>query len=314
MSIRDTWRLGFVMAGYTYPCPNKEALKDPIEHLKWHMEFTKKMGGGVVQFPMPSYPYNWKQKDLDDIKELMSKLDIELELGGAIYGVAMGLPDGSLFDSRRKEILASLEPQLKAAKYLGVKIIRGAYGRLKIQYSRFNKNYPLNDHIKWVTDNLKEAAKIFEDHDLYYAQENHLDFYGKEFAKIYAEVGSRHIGCTLDTANAFTLYVDPDEENRLLAPYTFTVHAKDLLVQDFTSDYGLIPFQPRGCAVGDGSIDIPGALNALEAESPFADGLHIVIEQGWTNYDNVTGDKEEYLRGLVHKGLDYLKAQLGRSK
>jgi sugar phosphate isomerase/epimerase len=307
VSKRDKWRLGFTLADW--PCPE---ITDPVEHLKWHMAKTKELGGGVTQFWMPGNTFKWTQKILEEVKEQMVLTDNELELGGQIYGISLGFPDGSLIDSRRKEILEMLEPQMKAAKYLGVKIIRGSYGRLKIAYSRFNKSYPLKEHLKFIRDNLREAAKIFEDNDLYFAQENHCDFFGKEFAEIFAEVGSKHIGCTLDTANAYTVFTDTDEENEILAPYTLTVHVKDMLMEDFTSPYGLIPFQARGCAVGDGSVDIPRALDQLEKKSPFADNLHLVIEQSWMNCDKVD-DKDEWDRICVRKGMKYLQKLLGRA-
>jgi 3-oxoisoapionate decarboxylase len=92
-----------------------------------------------------------------------------------------------------------------------------------------------------------------------------------------------------------------------LAPYAVSTHIKDMLVQDFQSEFGLIPFQARGCAVGDGNVDIPKALKLLDEKSPFTKGLHIVIEQGWMNYDNIT-DKPAYDKECVHKGLKYLKS------
>jgi hypothetical protein len=63
--------------------------------------------------------------------------------------------------------------------------------------------------------------------------------------------------------------------------------------------------------VGDGNVDIPRALDLLDAKSPFAKGLHIVIEQGWMNYDDIK-DTEAYDKECVHKGLKYLKTLLGR--
>jgi sugar phosphate isomerase/epimerase len=307
MSNKDTMRLGFVMMNYARP----REITDPIEGLLWHMTKTKELGGGVTQFGMPSFPFKWEQKALEDVKEQMAKTDNELELGAQIFGVSMGMKGGSLIDEHRKEILEILEPQLKAAKYLGVKVLRGSYGRLKAPYSRFNKNYPLKEHIKFMTDNLKEAAKIFEDYDLYFAIENHCDFFAKEFAEIFASVNSGHIGCTYDTGNGFTLFCDPNEDVEYLAPYAFTVHIKDMLVQDFESPWGLIPFQARGCPLGNGNVDIPHAIELLDRRSPFSAGLHLIIEQTWMNYDNVT-DRESYHKDCIQKGMKYLQKLLGR--
>jgi sugar phosphate isomerase/epimerase len=231
-----------------------------------------------------------------------------MELGAPVFGV-MNLK-GSLIGDNREEIRKTIDSQIKAAKFLGIKILRCAYGKLKLEYTRFNKNFPLKEHKQFLINNFKEAAKIFEANDLYLAVENHCDFTGKEFVEIFEAVGSKHIGWTLDTANGFTVYCDPNEDVEYLAPYAFSTHIKDMVIQDFESDFGLIPFQARGCAVGDGNVDIPKALDLLDKKSPFSKGLHIVIEQGWMNYQGIT-DKQAYDKECVHKGLKYLKGLIG---
>jgi sugar phosphate isomerase/epimerase len=299
---KDSWKLGFV--GFIYTPPKE--IQDPVEGLKWHMSKTKELGGGVTQFIAP---IKWEDTIIEDVKEHMAKTNNELELGAPIFGsVAM---KGSIIGDHKQEIREIVAAQIKAAKALGVSILRGAYGKLKLEYTRYNKNYPRKEHIKYVTDTLKEAAKMFEDAGLYFALENHCDFTGREFAEIFSAVNSTHIGCTLDTANGFTVYCDPNEDIEYLAKYAFTTHIKDMLVQDFESDYGLIPYQARGCAVGDGNVDVPHALELLDTQSPFAKGLHLIIEQGWMNYDTVT-DREAYDKECVHQGLKYLKKLLGR--
>ncbi|MCL2477962.1 MAG: sugar phosphate isomerase/epimerase [Treponema sp.] len=299
MSNKKTWRLGFVGFIYTPPAD----VTDPVEKLKWHMSKTQELvgGPGAVQY---SAPMEWTDKSLKEIKEHMAKTDCDLELGAPVFG----FPNikGSVAGENKAEIRKVVESQIKAAQFLGVKILRGAYGKLRVETSRFNKNFPLAEHKKFMIDNLREAAKIFEDNGVYLAIENHCDFTGKEFAEIYHAVGSKHVGCTLDTANGYTVYCDPDEDVEYLAPYAVTSHIKDMLVQDFHSDYGLIPYQARGCAVGDGNVNIPKALDLLDKKSPHSKGLHIVIEQGWMNYDNIT-DKPAYDKECVHKGLAYLK-------
>jgi sugar phosphate isomerase/epimerase len=299
---QDTWKLGFV--GFIYTPPKE--IQDPVEGLKWHMSKTRELGGGVTQFIVP---IKWDDKVIEEIRQQLVKTDGELELGAPIFGTAA--LKGSIIGDHKEELREILVSQIKAAKALGTKILRGAYGKLKLEYTRYNKNRPRKEHMQYVIDTLKEAVKYFEDADLYFALENHCDFTGREFAEIFSAVNSKHIGCTLDTANGFTVYCDPNEDVEYLAKYAFTVHVKDMVVQDFESDYGLIPYQARGCAVGDGNVDIPRALDLLDKQSPFAKGLHLIIEQGWMNYDNVT-DREAYDKECVHRGLKYLKQLLGR--
>jgi hypothetical protein len=51
-------------------------------------------------------------------------------------------------------------------------------------------------------------------------------------------------------------------------------------------------------------------LDLLDEKSPFSNGLHVVIEQGWMNYDGIT-DKQAYDKECVHKGIKYLKSLIG---
>jgi sugar phosphate isomerase/epimerase len=294
-------KLGCVSLAYP---PPKGTKPFSLEAAKWHMTETQKLGCSVTQINMPP---GADQAFLDEIKEHAEKTGMELELGARVIGILGGGDSGD-----GKEMREGLTASIKAAKFLGVKILRGAYGRLQIKYSRFNKEWPLKEHMQYLIDNLREAAKIFESEGLYYAIENHCDFTGKEFAEIFKAVNSAHIGCTLDTANGFTVFCDPNEDVEYLAEFTVATHLKDMLVQDFKSEYGLPMFQARGCALGDGHVDIPKALKLLDQKSPMRDGLHLVIEQGWMNLDGVE-DPIEYNRQCLVKGLDYLRKVLGRA-
>jgi sugar phosphate isomerase/epimerase len=164
MSNKSTWRLGFVGFIYTPPAD----VTDPVEKIKWHMSKTQELVGGpsVTQH---SPPMDWTDKILNEIKEHMQKTDNELELGAPIFGL-MDLK-GSLAGENKEEIRKVLDSQIKAAKFLGIKILRAAYGKLKVEFTRFNKNYPLAEHKQFVIKNLKEAAKIFEDNGVYLALE-----------------------------------------------------------------------------------------------------------------------------------------------
>jgi len=302
MSNKSTWRLGFV--GFIYTPPAE--ITDPIEKIKWHMSKTQELGGGVTQMGMPM---EWTDANLNDLKEHMAKTDNEVELGIPIFGTFTA--KGNLIGENTAEIRKVVDSQIKAAKFLGANILRCAYGRLNVATSRFNKEWPLKDHMQYIIDNLKEAGKICQDNGMYLAIENHCDFTGKQFAEMFAAVNNKHVGCTLDTANGFTAYCDPNEDIEYLAQYTVATHIKDMLVQDFKSEHGLHNMQARGCAVGDGHVDIPRCFDLLDQKSPFSKGLHIVIEQGWMNYEGVT-DKAAYDKECVHKGLDYIKKLLGR--
>jgi sugar phosphate isomerase/epimerase len=299
-------KLGFVQWWVGSMMPKE--LTGRMEQLKWYMDITQKYGGAVAQFG--GMPYDWTEKDIEDIKEHIVKTGVELEIAVHIFGGPTIL--GSLAGDNKKEVRELVDAQIKSAHDLGAKIVRSSYGKMNVQYSRYNRNYPLKEHLKFITDTLKEGARIFEGEDLYFGLENHCDFTGKEFAQIYSEVNSRYIGCTLDTANGFTVFCDPNEDIEYLAPWAITTHIKDMKVEDTDPSQGLIPCIPRGCPIGEGNVNIPRALELLDTQSPFKHELHLVLEQSWMNYDGVT-DKPKYDQQCLEKGLSYVKGLLGRA-
>jgi len=298
MGYKDTMKLGFI--GFIYTPP--ENITDPLEYLKWQTNAVANMGANIlhVSSPMPE-----SEADLKALKEHIDSIGVELELGNRrIF---------ELTSDNAKEAREDVIKSIKLAHYFGGNIIRTGYGRLTQKYTRFNKAYPVNEHMQFVVDNLKEAAKIFESEGAYFALENHCDFMGKQFADIFSRVNSKHVGCALDTANGYTVYCDPDEDVEYLAEFAITTHMKDMAVVDFDSgEDGLIPFQARGCAVGDGNVNIPRAIDLLEQKSPHANGLHLIIEQGWFGYEKGVDRKMQDKRA-VEKGMKYLQGLLGRS-
>ncbi len=244
---------------------------------------------------------------LKRVRELCEEKNVELDCRAqGVFGLVG--PDAK---ASREQLLESIS----VAQQVGTNIIRLGYGRLKVATSRFNKEISWSDHRGKMVDNLVEAAKIIEDNDMLLAVENHCDFTGKQWAGIFAEVGSRSVGAALDTANGYTIFSDPDAEVQHLAPYTITTHLKDMAVfnsrdLDFISADGpLIPMLPVGCAVGDGNVNIPLAIDTLAAKSPYAEGLHLIVELGW--YQVIPGmTKEESGIDMFHRSVEYLKTLL----
>ena len=244
---------------------------------------------------------------LKRVRELCEEKNVELDCSArGVFGLVG--PDAK---ESREQLLGSVS----VAQQAGTNIIRTGYGRLNVATSRFNKEIPWADHRSKIVNNLVEAAKIVEDNDMLLAIENHCDFTGKQWAGIFEEVGSKSVGVALDTANGYTVFSDPDEEVQHLAPYTITTHLKDMGVHnardlDFISVQGpLIPMLPIGCAVGDGNVDIPLAIDTFAAKSPCAEGLHLIIELGWWPVTPGMTNNETVV-DMFHRSIEYLKTLL----
>jgi 3-oxoisoapionate decarboxylase len=194
---------------------------------------------------------------------------MELELGApGVFGLSGPEPD---------EARAELQDSIAAARRLGVRILRTGYGRLTVETSRFNKQMTVSEHLEKLAANLRLAAPLIEEAGLLLAIENHCDFTGREMAALFDRVSSPVVGCALDTANGFTVFCDPNEDVQVLAPYAFTTHMKDMVAFDYKVPRQL-PILFTGCALGQGHVDIPLAVRTLAEKSPYANGLHLIVE------------------------------------
>jgi sugar phosphate isomerase/epimerase len=295
--IKRTMKTGFMQFAYM---PPKQM--PPLEYIKWQAAELMSMGGTVLcgGFSLPE-----DEAGREEIKDLFVKNKLEFEL------YASGWLDFKTDKAKAKEaVLASI----KRSKYFNNAILRSAYnGGLQYELSRFNKARPVKEQIKFVTSCLKEAAKIFEAEGVYLAIENHCDFTGRELAEILSTVNSEHVGCALDTGNSYTVYADPNDDLDALAEFTFTTHIKDMAVVRYESPLDLIPFQARGCAVGDGNVDVKRVVDVLSKKSPFARGLRLIIEHGWMEIPK-DEDGREYSRKCVRKGMAYLNGLIGKGE
>ncbi|MDR1541600.1 MAG: sugar phosphate isomerase/epimerase [Clostridiales bacterium] len=298
MSNKDSMKIGFV--GFIYSPPPE--IEDHIERIKWQTAKVHELGGSVFHLGgMPLLPDDWAK--IEDLKGYIDSIDVELEIGTPfVFG---------LTGDDKKQFRADLLNQIKKAKKLGIKIMRAGYGKLKLPTSRFNKSYPLAEHKKFVIDNLIEAGKIFESEDIYFALENHCDFLAREFVEFFTAVNNKHVGCALDTANGYTVFDDANDEVEMLAPFAVTTHIKDMSIVEADPQLGICPFVSVGCALGDGNVDIPRAIEVLDEKSPFSNGLHLIVEQGWFDLRGIE-DPQAYQYACLEKSMIYLKELLGR--
>lgn len=296
MSNKSSMKTGFVQ----YICMPK-GIESPLEIVKWQLEQLAAMDGTVMNVGF-AFPAAGEEKE--EIKQILKERKLELEFYSA--------PFTGLIGPEAKQARKAMIDSIRRSAEFGSNILRSAYnGGQEYKYSRFNKDIPLKEHMETVIKMLKEAAKIFEAEGAYLAVENHCDFTGKEFAEIFSAVGSKHIGSGFDTGNSYTVYTDPNDDAEALAEFTFSVHVKDMKLVGMRTGLGLIPFQARGCAVGDGNVDIPYIVDLLDRKSPFANGLRLIIEQGWMTVPEGE-DSGEYNRECLKKGMKYLNGVLGR--
>lgn len=249
-------------------------------------------GGGVAPFDRPY----WR----------------ELRVSAAERGVEIEPWVRSPFDLVGRGAAAARSAMvtgIRAAKELGGPVLRTGYGDQKIRKSRYGTDDVIT-HIKFLTSNLAEAAKIAESEGVILAVENHTDFTGLEWAEVLKRVDSPQVRAAFDTANGMTIFRDPLDDANAVAQWTLTTHVKDLrVVENPQGRYSRVPFTLVGCPLGEGHISILPILRRLVSESPLQSRLPLVLEPGWA----VIGPGEtvsEVRRRMLRRSLRNLKRML----
>lgn len=97
------------------------------------------------------------------------------------------------------------------------------------------------------------------------AVENHKDFRAQELADRLRKLNSEFVGVCLDTGNNIALLENPQQVVDVLAPLAFTVHLKDMAVED-AADGFLLAEVP----LGSGFLDLSRMVQRVHQANPRA--------------------------------------------
>jgi sugar phosphate isomerase/epimerase len=189
-------------------------------------------------------------------------------------------------------------------------VVRSAYGYLWLAKSRFSPAEELNAHMSRIVRVLKEVARIAEDEGTRIAIENHVDFTGPQWAQMLTAVDSPAIRSGLDTGNALAIFADPAADVAALAPLTISVQIKDMGVVESGSTDVLgptSPFRIAGCALGDGVVDVPGAIERVLRDGELGDQTPFHLEISWPQCPPGR-DPREVAAEMLERGVGYLRA------
>lgn len=113
-----------------------------------------------------------------------------------------------------------------------------------------------------VTDNLRALLPQLRDCRVTLCVENHFRFSPATVRRIVREVGDPAVAVCLDPLNSIAQMIGPDETVRELIDLTRTAHVKDALIERAGAG-----FVVRGVALGEGQIDLPRYVAAVEARA-----------------------------------------------
>jgi 3-oxoisoapionate decarboxylase len=142
---------------------------------------------------------------------------------------------------------------------------------------------------------IAAAVPIVEKHRMPLGIENHKDWRVDEQVALLQQYDSEYLGVSLDTGNNLTVLDDPMEVVKKLAPYTFSVHLKDMAAEECEHGYFL-----SEVPLGAGMLDIRGMVNIVRRAKPEVhfslemitrDPLEVpcLTDKYWATFDDVNG-------------------------
>jgi sugar phosphate isomerase/epimerase len=149
-----------------------------------------------------------------------------------------------------------------AAKKAGATVVRTAMlnGR---RYEAFDTPADFERFRKRSEAAVLLAAPVMAREKVRLAIENHKDLRTEEFLALLKRVGSEYVGATVDTGNNLALLEEPLATIQALAPYAWSVHLKDMGVQECPEGFLLseVPF-------GEGALDLREIVRVLRQSRP----------------------------------------------
>ncbi len=201
--------------------------------------------------------------------------------------------EGQIKLPKDKSDVARFEQQVQETKAMEVEIIRTVClsGR---RYENFESMEAFQNFKRASEKSLVLAEPIMRKHQMRLAVENHKDWRAEEFIEILKIIDSEWVGVNLDTGNNISLLEDPMEVVKTLAPYAFTVHLKDMAVEEYEDGFLMSEVN-----LGDGFLDIEAMISEIRKhnsdirfnlEMITRDPLKIpcLTEDYWATFDNIS--------------------------
>lgn len=234
-------RLGIVIHSYGIRRSHRPSgFADPLVFL----DYCRKLGAQGVQVSLG--------RGDDRFVEQVRKA---AETSGMYLEGIVGLP-------RSDADVARFNDELRTAKECGATVLRTVMlsGR---RYETFDSADAFQKFAERSWQSLVLAKPVAEKHNVRLAVENHKDWRVPELLAILKRIDSPNIGVTLDTGNSIALLEEPHEVVEAYAPYTFTLHFKDMAVSE-SNDGFLLSEVP----LGTGFVDLARIIKLVRDKRP----------------------------------------------
>jgi 3-oxoisoapionate decarboxylase len=228
-------RYGSTLKSHKYP-----GFQDALEF----MRHCHSIGAGGIQTGVSSWAEDFAKK----VREEREKLGMYLE--GSI-----GLP-------KNTDDLIRFEKEIKLAREAGATVIRTVClsGR---RYENFKTKTDWEAFKLSSIKSIQLAEPVVKKYQVKLAIENHKDWTAAELAELIQNLGSEWVGVTLDFGNNVSLLEDPMDVIRILAPYAFSTHVKDMGVKPYIKGFLLSEVE-----LGKGILDLKEAIRLCRLYQP----------------------------------------------
>jgi len=247
--------------------PNLIVVPEGEDQLKYRVEKSAQVGlscmGVFLRPEMMDAAY------LESVAELAEKRGIELRGGGGGNFYLEG-------DEARAEVERVAERLTFLAGHLGITYSSLASGPM-LTHHRFADGPPLEQRKATLSTNLAALADAVEPAGLTLALENHCDWRGHEIAQIVKGANRPNLMMQIDTGNAVSVFEEPVDCARAMAPWVVSSHLKDIHVTPFATG------ECRGSRavavpLGEGHVDNVAICEILAKEAPDPKSIALIIE------------------------------------
>jgi sugar phosphate isomerase/epimerase len=218
------------------------------------------------------------------------KLRQQAQDWGMFVEASMGLP-------RDEADVARFDAEVTTAQNAGVTVIRAVMpsqgsGR---RYEAYDSAEAFRATRARGRRMLELAEPVVTRHRMRLAVENHKDERVPERLETLKAIGSEYVGACVDTGNDIAFLEDPMAVVEAYAPWAFSVHLKDMAVQEYEEGFLL-----SEVLLGEGVLDLPKVVQTLRRHHPEAhfllemmtrDPLQVpcLTEKYWTAMGDVPG-------------------------
>jgi sugar phosphate isomerase/epimerase len=232
--------VGVAAASYNLRLAQEPAAREPLGFLK----LCRERGAAGVQTSIPS------GADPAAIRRYLDETGMWLE--------------GSVRLPRDAGEVDRFEADVLAARRCGAEVLRTVLTGAR-RYEAFSSPAEFKVFREQAEKSVQLAEPVAARHKLPLAIENHKDLRAEEQVALLKRISSEFVGATLDTGNSLALLEAPEETAAALAPWTYSVHLKDMAVDECPEGFLLseIPF-------GQGFLPLQALVDQVRKHRPRA--------------------------------------------